>query len=285
MFLALLAAMLPSCREGRSVGKETLSPRIVSLAPSLTELVFILDMGDHLVGVTDHCNYPPEAKTKPRLGGLKTISLEAVISRNPDIILGTEDGNEQSLLDQLRNLHLRLYTFQPRTLEEVLDTIRSVSKVLGKEGRGQELVKELKAKQALVEKAVAGAKPVPAILVFQHEPLILAGPGTFANDLIQKAGGVNLAADARIPYPRYSLEMLIEKSPEVIIDVSMSEMEGAEKLASQYWSQWPDLPAVKNQKVAVLDSDLVTRPGPRLFLSLVQLAKILHPESFEAKKP
>jgi len=280
MLLAAGGALLLCCRESRKMGGENLRPRIVSLAPSLTEIVFMLGMGDHLVGVTDHCNYPSEAKSKPRLGGLKTISLEAVISRNPDIILGTEDGNEQSLLDQLRELHFRLYTFQPRTLDEVLTTILAVSRVCGRESRGQELVKELKSRQEMVSKAVAGSGPVPAVLVFEHEPLILAGPGTFAHDLIEKAGGKNLADDARIPYPRYSLELLIAKSPEVIIDVAMGEDANAEQKAWQYWSQWPDIPAVRNRKVAVLDSDLVTRPGPRLFQSLVQLAGIFHPECF-----
>jgi len=277
--------IIPSCRQVKSGQKDqTPRPRIVSLAPNLTEIVFSLGMGDHLVGVTDHCNYPEQANTKPKLGGLKTISLEAVIATNPDIVLATKDGNEQSLIEEMTRLHLQVLTYQPYDLDQVLETILSIGKELGVENRGEEIVKELKAKEAFVDKSVEGAKPVSAILVYQRQPLILSGPGTFADDLIKKAGGTNLARDAGTQYPRYSMEIIIEKSPLVIIDVSMGTESSAQKQARDFWSQWPDLPAFKNNRVAVMNPDLITRPGPRLFEGLVELAKILHPESFGAKK-
>lgn len=288
MFLTLLAAaaISPSCRPLKSGEKETETPapRIVSLAPNLTEIVFSLGMGGHLVGVTDHCNYPPAAKTKPRLGGLKTISLEAVLSKNPDIVLATKDGNELALIEEMDRLHLKVLTYQPYNLAGVLETILSISRELGVEDRGRELVKELQAKEGFVKKSLAGAKPVSAVLAYQSQPLILSGPGTFADDMIANAGGINLARDAGVQYPRYSMESLVEKSPQVIIDVSMGNFSGADSQAKEFWSQWPDISAVKNKRVAVMDPDLITRPGPRLFEGLIDLAKILHPESFEAAK-
>jgi iron complex transport system substrate-binding protein len=241
-------------------------------------------MGDHLVGVTNQCNYPPEAATKPKLGGLRTISLEAVISKNPDIIFATKDGNDLTLIEEMTKLGLKVRTYQPKNLEEVLQAISGVGNDLKAESRAEALINQLKAKQESVTKAVVGAKPVTAILVYQREPLILAGQGTFADDLIKKARATNLAGDSRIPYPRYSLEMVIKKSPEVILDVSMTNMGGAQKDAVAYWSQWPDLPAVKNHRIAALNSDLVTRPGPRIFTGLEQIATVLHPEIFEVKK-
>jgi len=272
-----------SCPESR--GKKDLDrPTVVSLAPNLTEIVFLLGMGDHLAGVSDHCNYPPAAKSKPRLGGLKNISLEAVISRDPDYIFATRDGNDQVFLDELKQLNYKVYTFEPITMDQVLETVLSVGQILGVESRAELANRELKAKEQLVAGRVAGVKPVPVILAYQRQPLILAGPGTFADDLIKKAGGINLAADSPVPYPRYSLEMVIVKSPQAIIDVTMGELGAADEEARDFWSQWPDLPAVRNGKVAVLDPDLISRPGPRLFDGLIQLAKILHPEKFEEIK-
>jgi iron complex transport system substrate-binding protein len=283
--VVLAAVAVASCRQVKSGQKEqTPHPRIVSLAPNLTEIVFSLGMGDHLVGVTDHCNYPAQVKSKPRLGGLKTISLEAVIAANPDIVLATKDGNEQSLIDEMTRLHLKVLAYQPYDLDQVLETILSVGKELGVEDRGKKIVKELREKEKFVDQSVMNAKPVPAILAYQRQPLILSGPGTFADDLIKKAGGANLAGDAGTQYPRYSMEMIIEKSPQAIVDVSMGNESSAEKQAKDFWSQWPDLPAVKNNRVAVMDPDLITRPGPRLFDGLVELAQILHPECFGAKK-
>jgi len=282
LILLLLLSGLESCRKDHQAQKANVpSPRIVSLAPNLTEIVFALGMGDHLVGVTDHCNYPPEAKTRPRLGGLKNISLESVVAQEPDVVLATEDGNEPGFLDQLTELGLKVKTYQPGNLDQVLETIIAVGEELGKKEQAEILARELKEKQADAQAGLAGAEPVPIFLFFQREPLISAGPGTFANDLIQKAGGINLAGDARIPYPHYSLEKVIEKAPKVIIDVSMGEVGNAQEEANQYWSKWPDLPAVRDQRIYVLDQDLITRPGPRLFQGLLELAKILHPERFQ----
>ncbi len=282
LILVLLLSGEDSCWKNRG-GQKALapSPRIVSLAPNLTEIVFSLGMGGHLVGVTDHCNYPAEAKTKPRLGGLKNINLEAVLVQEPDLALATKDGNEPGFLDQLAELGVKVKTYQPGNLDQVLETISAVGNDLGAEDRARQIVRELRQKESEVETRLSGAEPVPVFLFFQRSPLISAGPGAFADDLIRKAGGINLAGDAKISYPHYSLEMVIEKAPKVIIDVSMGEVGNAQQEADRYWSQWPDLPAVRDRRVYVLDQDLITRPGPRLFQGLSDLAKILHPERFQ----
>lgn len=284
IFLALAGNSL-SCRKGLSQDKDLASsPRIVSLAPNLTEIVFALSMGDHLAGVTDFCDYPPEARTKPRLGGLKNISLEAVLAKNPDIIFATKDGNDLTLIAELQRFGLKVEAYQPRTIDEVLDTILGIGKELGRQNQAEQLVAHLRDQGRFVVNSVAGAKPVSVLLAYQREPLILAGPGTFADDLIKKAGGINIAADAKIPYPIYSMEIVIAKRPEFILDVSMSEPDSVDKAREQFWSRWPDIPAVKNGKVAVMNPDLINRPGPRLFTGLIQMAEILHPERFKVKK-
>ena len=282
MALAFLAGAFSACSQKQAREEvKARSPRVVSLAPNLTEIVFALGMGDHLVGVTEHCNYPPEAKTKPKLGGLKNINIEAVLAQEPDLVLATRDGNELELLDKLSELGLKVRSYQPENLDQVLDTILEVGIELDRKEQAQKLVADLEKQKQLIEKSVKDAPAVPVFLFFQREPLIAAGAGSFANDLIKKAGGVNLAEDARIPYPHYSLEIVLEKFPEVIIDVSMSEFPGAQAEAERWWGKWRDIPAVKNHRIYVLNSDLITRPGPRLFQGLLELAKILHPERFQ----
>ena len=272
------------CKEGKTKANEEVAyPRIVSLAPSITEIIFALGMGEHLVGVTDHCNYPALAKTKPKLGGLKTIGLEAVVSKKPDFIFATRDGNEPNLIENLSGLGLKVYSFEPRDLEGVLDTIISIGDLLGAEKRAKSLVNELRDKQKEVEQRLKGADLVSVLLVYQRSPLIVAGSGTFADDLIKRAKGENLAEEAEIPYPIYSLEQIIKKAPEVIIDVSMGTSESAQKEVIEFWSSWKELPAVQNQRIYTLNPDLITRPGPRLFEGLQELAKRIHPERFEAK--
>ena len=272
------------CKEGKTQANDEVAyPRIVSLAPSITEIIFALGIGEHLVGVTDHCNYPALARSKPKLGGLKTIGLEAVVSKKPDFIFATRDGNEPNLLERLSQLGFKVFSFEPRNLEQVLDTIISIGDLLGAEEQAKLLVSELRAKQNEVEQRLETAEVVSVILIYQRSPLIVAGSGTFADDLIKRAKGENLAGKAEIPYPAYSLEEIIKKAPAVIVDVSMGKSQNAQKEVIEFWSSWKELPAVKNQRIYALNPDLITRPGPRLFDGLLELAQKIHPENFKVE--
>ena len=278
----LLGFWLYACSSSQSAPiKPVPYPRVVSLAPSLTEIVYALEKQEHLVGVTQHCNYPPSAKAKPKVGGLKNINLEVVLSLKPDLVLCTEDGNDLTQLKKLKELGLELDCFQPANLEEVLETILQIGELLSCPEKAKEIIQQLKAKQEEVEKRIKKTKPVPVLVVFQHSPLISAGPDTFANDLVKKAGGINLADDAPLPYPVYNQELVIKKSPQVIIDTAMSSDAQSRSQILKFWSHWKELPAVKNQRIYLLNPDLLTRPGPRLFAGLEQLAHLLHPEVFE----
>ncbi len=282
IFLAGL--WLCSCSSPQSTRPESVpSPRIVSLAPSLTEIVYALGKQEHLVGVTQHCNYPPSVKTKPKVGGLKNINLELVLSLKPDLVLCTEDGNDLTQLKKLKELGLSLHCFQPANLQEVLESILQIGDLLSAQEQAEKLVKELKDREKKIEQKLKNTQAVKVLVVFQHSPLICAGPGTFASDLVKKAGGINLADDAPLPYPVYNQELVIKKSPEVIIDTAMSSDTQSRSRALKFWSRWEELPAVKNQRIYLLNPDLLTRPGPRLFLGLEQLAQLLHPEVFKER--
>lgn len=256
--------------------------RIVSLAPSITEIIYALELDKELVGVTNYCNYPKEAKAKPKVGEMKGTSLEMILKLAPTVVIGTKDGNDIELLNKLSELGLELITYEPRDLIELEKCILDIGKRFDREAQALRLVSECERKRKMVEEKVKGKKKPKVIIVFSEKPLILAGAGTFANDLIRRAGGLNVAESSRIPYPEYSIEQVLSTAVEVIIDASMMVADlNSQKKVERFWSNWKSLPAVKNHKVYVVDPDLITRPGPRMFDGLLELATKIHPEAFE----
>ena len=271
--------------QGQASGRAGPPARIVSLAPSITEILFALGLKDKIVGDTEYCDYPPEAKNLPKAGGFKGLNLEAVLALKPDLVLATRDGNSARDLDRLKELGIRVRTFQPSTLAGVLEEILAIGQDTGAEAAAQALVSECRKKSESVQSRAQGLTPVKVLLVYGQDPLVLAGKGTFADDLIRAAGGINVAGDSAIPYPRFSLEEVLARAPEVIVEAAMGSEAEALARAQASWSRWPSLPAVREQRIAAISADLVARPGPRLFDGLVQIARILHPQVFgqEAK--
>lgn len=270
--------------EGKSKAGPSHPPaRIISLAPSITEVLFALGLDHEIVGVTKYCNYPEKAKSKPRVGDFISGDIERIITMKPDLVIATRDGNSEQTISILKSLGIRVATYQPATLEEVLDQILVLGKEVGRETQARATVDECRRKQALVKERVMGAAPVSVLFVYSQEPLIIAGRGTFSDDMIALSEGRNIASDSSVPYPHFSLEEVLARGPEVIIDVSMGSDAAALEAAKKYWSVWPELPAVRNGRIYVLDEDLLTRPGHRLFDGLIMLARSIHPERFGAE--
>ena len=261
--------------------------RIVSLAPSTTEILFALGLDREVAGVTDFCAYPPAAASLPRVGGFKGKSLEAIISLSPDLVIGTRDGNEPGLISALQRLGVPVVTVEPATLSGVIESILLIGRAVGHEDRALALNGELISRLNEVKSRVRGSRPVKVLFVYGRNPLVLAGPGTFADDMIRAAGGENVAAGSLIPYPRFSMETVISMAPEVIVEGVMgSEGLGSKQAAARsFWSRWDSLPAVRDGRIALLDEDLIARPGPRIFDGLEQLARALHPDRFEGPFP
>jgi iron complex transport system substrate-binding protein len=284
--LLLLCAGLALGRrssQGQAPGRVEAPDRIVSLAPSITEILFALGLEGKIVGVTEFCDYPPAAKALPKVGGFRGLNLEALLAQKPDLVLATRDGNPARDLGRISELGVRVETFQPATLEQVLEEFAAIGQETGRQPAAQELVAACRQKLDLVRSRTQGLQPVKVLFAYGRDPLVLAGQGTFADDLIRNAGGINIAGDSAIPYPRFSLEEVIARAPEVIVESAMgSEAEAAQR-ARESWSRWGTLPAVRDLRIAVINADLVARPGPRLFDGLILMAKILHPEAFPAE--
>jgi iron complex transport system substrate-binding protein len=290
LILVVLALMLaPACTSesatgpgtitddlGRTVYIEETPQRIVSLAPSITETLFALDLGDKVVGVTEHCDYPPEALAKPRVGGYFTTSLELIIAQNPDIVFSDGHDPVNARLEGL----VPVVVLQPQDITGIYHDIALVGKIMGKK-KAEELTAEMKAKIASIESKTASVSEKPTVFyeIDGSDPSKpwTVGPGSFIDTLITLAGGENMVTVSQA-YLQISLEEVVDADPDIIIlgDYPWVSPEDVMNRSGA----WQELTAVKNGAVYPINVDLVSRPGPRIADGLEELAKIIHPELF-----
>ena len=277
----------PACHAsgGRSFGKgeyqdwQEKPTRIVSLAPSVTEIVFALGEGHRLVGVTELCDYPPEAASIPKVGGFLRPDLERIVALKPDLCLAAWNGDPPDAMERLKNLGLPVRSVHPDNLDAVMDAIREIGRWLGSGQKADALAHEMRDRIGRVSSLVALAEDHPGVF-FQIgvTPIVSVGSRTFINELITLAGGSNLAGGP-LPYPRFSREQVLALRPELIVLTSMSRGVFVDKVAGE-WREWKSLPAVERGRVFVVDSNLFDRPSPRLVEGLELLARLIHPELF-----
>ncbi len=265
---------------GRTVTIDRQPERIVSLAPSNTELLFALGLGDRVVGVTDHCDFPPKATSKEKVGGFQDPSIEKVIALQPDLVLAT-GGIQREVVARIEKAGPPVYVVDPHTVDEVLDGIRIVARLAGVPGEGGRVAGDLRARVEAVRARTAGLAESERPAVFYEvwpDPLMTAGPGSFAHDMIGLAGGRNVAAETGEPYPKFSLEALVAADPAVII----TPFEETAKALSERKRPggWAGLTAVREGRVALVDQNLTSRPGPRIVDGLEAFARAIHPELF-----
>jgi len=268
---------------GRVVKLDKMPETIVSLAPSNTEILFALGLGDKVVGVTEYCDYPEAVKDKPKVGGFSTVDIERVIEIGPDLILAT-GYHKAEVIPGLERLGLTVVCLNPTTLEEVLEAITLAGKCTGKEDEASQLVTEMEKRvNAITEKTAglsASARPWVFYIVY-HDPLMTVGSDTFTHELIVKAGGINIAQDLTGDYPTIGLEAVIAANPQVI--VASYGHGSVEDLPLQFALTEPrlsDVDARVNNQVYEIDTSLGSRPGLRIVDGLELLAKMIHPEIF-----
>jgi len=264
---------------GRPVTIPDAPMRVVSLAPSLTEIVFALGRGDWLVGVTDFCDYPPEARSKPRIGGPMTPDLERVVRLRPDLVLATADGNPRETLAQFARLHIPVFAVKPEGYAGILGSAEAVGRALRAEREAAALVQDIQGRVAAIRRAVAG-RPRPRVLyLVWADPLIAAGPATYIHDLMEMAGGENVVRERSVPYPRLSWEEVVGAAPEVILVAS--HRDGPDRPSiGEAWRGWQSVPAVRSGRIMAVPGDTIHRPGPRVVEGVERLARAIHPEVF-----
>jgi len=255
--------------------------RIVSLAPSNTEIIYAMGIADRLVGRTDYCNYPPEASEVPSIGGFSTPDLETIVALEPDLVLATSIHEE--IVGQLEALGIATVVLNPQTIDDILASIDLVGRAAGAEAEATALASEMSARIEAVAAKTAGMTGddlVRTCFVVWHDPLMLAGGDTIYEELIRTAGGANIVSD-QSGYPSIDLEDVIVTDPQVVI-VGYGMGDG-EDLALQYLRDEPRLAGIaarQNDRIYGIDQDIVGRFGPRIVDALEQFASFLHPELF-----
>ncbi len=259
--------------------------RLISLAPNVTEMLFALGLDERIVGVTSYCDFPAAARTKTKLGTTTQPALEQLIVLKPDLVVVSTASQLERLTRQLEQLDIPLYVTDPRTVRDVVVSLRHLGEVTGANVAAQTLAAQLTTRINQAEGRVAkrlALQPKPRVLfVLQLSPLITAGPNTFIHNLITLAGGTSISGDAASDYPQFSRETVVTRAPEVIIAPALhgtSEISDAALRAA-----FASTPAVRQQRIVRINPDLTSRPGPRLVDALEQLAEALHPISPRVK--
>ncbi len=252
--------------------------RIVSLAPSITESLYQLGAGERIVGVTIFADVPAEVRKKAKVGTMLNPSLEKIVSLNPDLVLITQEGNSLQTMDSLRRLGIKVFVIgESRDFSDIKEHFLLLGKIVGQEKKAGQIVREASGIIAAVRKEVS---PLPLVRVFWQvwpHPLFTVAKGTFIDQLIRMAGGINIVHEAKIRYPRYSREAVIEKNPQVIILTA-----GGKESAKRQKEDWRRFHL--RARIYRVDPNLVDRPIPLSFAKgLAEVARRIHPEAFEQR--
>lgn len=259
---------------GRQVTIERIPERILSIAPSNTEMLFALGLADRVAGVDSYSNYPPEAAEKVQIGDYIDPDMEAIAAVEPDLIFGTA-AHMATVLPNLEALGLPTIIIEPTNLDEVLRGIDLMGEATGVPDRAYGLVCELQGRVDAVTSAIAGT-PRPRVFFELSPDLFTAGPGTFVDDILTRAGGENIAATAAEAWPQLSAEAVVSADPEVILLADHAAGVTPEDVSAR--PGWQAMSAVEDGRIVTVDPDLVARPGPRVVDGLEAVAAALHPD-------
>lgn len=267
---------------GVTVTIENYPERIVSLSPGNTEILFALGLGDRVVGVTEYCTYPEAALSKDKVGGFSTINTEKIAVLNPDLLVAA-DGNSEETITHLRELGYTVITVNADTIDTTLNDILLIGKVTGVSSAAEELVSSMKADLADIAKKTAGVEKPTILHCMWTDPLWVSGSGTFQDEMITAAGGSNAAA-AEGGWVALTMEKFLTLNPDIIVVDSGNGMGvGTDDALKDFFMKDPrmqSLSAVQNERVYVVNADIIDRGGPRIVDGVETLAQIAHPDIF-----
>jgi iron complex transport system substrate-binding protein len=252
--------------------------RIVSLAPSITEMLFSLGLDEQIVGVTEFCDYPAAAKSKAKVG-YANPSIEVLVALRPELVVAPKDFLRPDLQTKLDQLKIPLFVLEAHTLEDIPLQIQTLGTMFERSATATGVARAIRQRMADIRRMVETQPPTRVLYVLNSQPLITVGPGSFIHQMIGLAGGINIAAQAGTAYPRLSMETVLKEDPEVLIFPS-GETETVPRSEQEQWRRWDSLSAVKRRRFHEVSSNLLNRPGPRIVEGLEQLAHAIHPEAF-----
>jgi iron complex transport system substrate-binding protein len=264
---------------GRKVQIPQTVNRVVSLAPNLTEIVFALRDGDHLVGDTDFCDFPAEAMRKPHVGGPVNPNLEEILSLKPDLVLATKSINRRETVNALERIGLPVYVTDPHSVEEMITSVQHLGSALDEEKAGALLAGDLRGRLADLDRRLNGVAPRRVLFVVWTDPLISIGRDTFIADALRRAGGRSVV-ETKAEWPHVSLEEMVRLQPEVLIFASAHAGDTRRDIDALHTRRgWESLAAMQQGNVVVI-SDAINRPAPRMVDAIERLARALHPDVF-----
>jgi iron complex transport system substrate-binding protein len=273
----LLVVAIAGCSKSAAPPKKKdAAERIVSLSPSTTEAAFAIGAGDKLVGRSRYCDYPPEVLKLPQVGGYVDPSLEAILALRPDLVTGARGPSGAAITQRLEDRGVATFFPETETFAGIDAMIVGLGARTGREARAKEVVAEIDARVKAIEAATAPLPRVRVLMVFGLEPLVVAGPGGFPDEMIRRAGGTNAVTEGG-GYPTMGVERVISLDPDLVVNAAMAESPGKDRIAADK-PGWSAVRAVANGRVLRLTDESVLRPGPRIADGLAVLARAIHPE-------
>ena len=265
---------------GRKVAVPFPPKKIISLAPNITEVLFKIGLDREIVGVSIHCNFPEKARRRIQVGSYINLDFEKIIFLKPDLVIATGTGNTRGMVERLEKLGFPTYVIFPKNFDGILQSIDHLGRVVNREKEAEAITQEMKRRRQRVIERTQGLPRPKVFLQIGEVPIVTVGKGSFGDNLIDLAGGENIARNEKKMYPRLGKEEILKRSPEVILISSMNPKGDYQRLL-QEWSRWKMIPAVRNGRIHLIDSDLIDRPSPRIIDGLEEMAKVLHPEQFQ----
>ncbi|MBN1795784.1 MAG: ABC transporter substrate-binding protein [Sedimentisphaerales bacterium] len=255
--------------------------RIVSLAPNITEILFALGLDGQIVAVSNNCDYPPSAADKPKIGTFFNPGTEAIVSYKPDLVITLWFKEQKTVADSLSRLGINVVTVKLEEIDELTGAIIKIGKAAGRQNKAEDLAKTISSEIQKTSRKYQDMDKPKVLWLVQNEPIRVAGRKTFINEIIELAGGQNAAGPTPMQYPQLGSENLLTCGAEVIIHSAMNKnnMEQERQTARQIWKKFPDLPAVKNNRIYVIDPDTTLRLGPRLPQGLKLIAELIHSDT------
>ena len=264
---------------GETFSFSSIPMRVISLAPSNTEMLFALGAGNRIVGVTEYCNYPLEANSINKVAGFNTVNLEKVAQVRPELILAIR-GNDMESLRSLRQLGIPVFSFDIQNLDQVSSALRRLGALLGVENRANTIADSLESRVRLVRREIKDVPDKPKVMWgFWGDPIYTAGAKTMIDDVIETAGGKNMGRLAKGAWPQISLETVVQWAPDVIITTHVPGGVGHllnEVNRLRETDGWKLIPAVQSGRIHYVEADWLLRPGPRLVDALQSVAHLLH---------
>ncbi|MFC1512798.1 ABC transporter substrate-binding protein [bacterium] len=246
-----------------------LHKRIISLSPAVTESIYTLEKDKHLVGVTMYCTHPPEAKQKTNVGSLREPNIETIVKLKPDLVITSKEDQKREKVIKIRKLGIPVLLLSENgNFNDIINNFIILSQTLGKENKARKIVKSLKIKLKTIEqKITTKTSRAKVFCALGMNPLITTANGSFLDEAIIRAGGINIAHNSLLRYPVYSIEEVVKQNPDIIILITMNKQKDYKSL----WTKYNSIKAVENDKIYTIEADKVCRPTPETFVNTVEL--------------